>query len=65
MDQWYLAFRCSDDESINVRLEFAHLQAGRGLERDLNSLQLQSEDREPPAKALSPAQLPDGKVSSL
>lgn len=40
-------------------------KARRALEKDLNSLQLQSDDREPPAKALSPAQLPDGQVGRL
>lgn len=40
-------------------------KAERPLESDMNSLQLQSEDKELPSLALSPAQLPDGKVGKL
>lgn len=39
------------------------LQAGRPVESRLDALQLDSSDREPPPKALSPMQLPDGKVA--
>ena len=38
------------------------VQAGRPLEHKLDALQLEASDREPAPKALSPAQMPDGKV---
>ena len=46
-----------------VKLHALHAgQAGRPLDSRMDTLQLESSEREPPPKALSPAQLPDGKV---